>query len=78
MSVTFIDLWTRFQADQKQEARLNEFRNLTTEQLKAAWDAFDPDAEPEEDGYFWPVDAPHIEDVHRILNERGQGEYCAV
>lgn len=76
--MNFLDLWNRFQAEQRQAERLNQFRALSTEQLKAAWDAFDVDAEQCDPGFFWPADGPHIEDVHRLLNERGEGAYCAV
>jgi hypothetical protein len=51
---------------------------MTTDALKAAWDAFDADAERGGRGYYWPGTGPHVEDVHRVLNERGEGEYCAV
>lgn len=76
--MNFADHWNRFQAEQRQAARLNEFRKLSTEELKALWDGFDGDAEPGTPGYFWPENAPHIEDVHRLLNERSEGDYCAV
>jgi hypothetical protein len=51
---------------------------MTTTELKAAWDAFDGDAKEGEPGFFWPPDGPQIEDVHRVLNERGEGVHCAV
>lgn len=78
MRPIFLDLWTRFQAEQKEVARLEKFRALSTDELKALWDGFDADAEPGMPGSFWPENAPHIEDVHRLLNERGEGTYCAV
>lgn len=53
-------------------------RTMTTDALKAAWDAFDGDVAGDAPGAFWPSDAPHIEDVHLVLNERGEGVYCAV
>ena len=58
--------------------RLDAARAMTTDALKAAWDAFDADAERGGRGYYWPGTGPHVEDVHRVLNERGEGEYCAV
>lgn len=54
-----------------EEKRRERLRALSTEQLKAAWDAFDDTGEN-------PKDGPDIEDVHRMLNERGEGSYCAV
>jgi hypothetical protein len=58
--------------------RLVVTRKLSTENLKALWDAFD-DVPKGQLGHFWPGDgSPHVEDVHQILNERGEGAYCAV
>jgi len=73
--ISFADFWERFQAEQ---ALLARARKLSTEELKAIWDAYDGDAEKGQKGYFWPDDGPHIEEVHRVLNERGEGSYCAV
>lgn len=57
-----------------QDKHLEMARAMTTDQLKAAWNAFD---ETCADNHC-PRNAPHIEDVHRVLNERGEGAYCAV
>ncbi len=45
-------------------------RGLTTERLKELWDSYDgaETADPEICG----------EDVHYVLNERGEGDYCCV
>lgn len=76
--MNFLELWERFQAQQRAEGRLRVFRELSTDELKRIWDAFDADAEECDAGYFWPQNTPHIEEVHRLLNERGEGNYCAV
>lgn len=76
--MNFLQLWNEFCREEREKARVEKFRALTTEQLKAIWDAFDADAEEGQPGHFWPTDGPHIEDVHRILNERGEGKYCTV
>lgn len=63
----------------KWKLRLAHTRTLSTEALKSLWDHFDdvPKGQP---GYFWPDEEnePHVEDVHMVLNERGEGAYCAV
>ncbi len=76
--MSFLRLWNAFLVQQRQEKRLEEFRNLSTDELKALWDGFDGDAELNQPGYFWPDSGPHLEDVHLLLNERGEGSYCAV
>lgn len=76
--MNFLEILNQFLVQRAEAERADNFRKWSTESLKAAWDAFNPDAEPGEKGYFWPADGPHVEDVHRILNERGEGEYCAV
>lgn len=53
-------------------------RCMATDELKALWDAFDGDVPAGAPGEFWPKDGPHIEDVHLVLNERGEGAHCAV
>lgn len=45
--------------------------DFTVDELKLMWDAF-------AHSDHWPDGQPHIEDVHRMLNERGEGAYCAV
>lgn len=42
---------------------------LSVEQLKALWDQYDGINSP---GGFWG------EEIHRELNQRGAGDYCAV
>lgn len=76
--MNFVELCRRFQAEHHKDARLVEIRKLSTDDLKALWDAFDDDAKPGFQGYFWPPTEPQIEEVHMILNERGEGDYCAV
>jgi len=71
MKTNFLHLWVQFCREEKA-------RELSTEKLKELWDQFDADAEAGEPGYFWPDDSPHIEEVHLVLNERGEGKYCAV
>lgn len=78
IGLTFMETLARIQADQKRYARFDEFRKLSTEELKKLWDEFDGDAGPDEPGFFWPPNAPHIGDVHKLLNERGEGGYCAI
>lgn len=46
------------------EAMLDWFRSLTTSRLKAMWDDERYDA--------------HCDEIHRVMNERGEGEYVAV
>ena len=76
--MNFIELWNRFQAEERAKAKLAEYRKLSTDELKTLWNGFDGDAEEGQTGFFWPDDSPHIEDVHLLLNEREEGEYCAV
>lgn len=49
---------------------LDKCRTLATDQIKALWDSYDGavTADPEISG----------EAVHMVLNERGEGAYCAV
>lgn len=54
---------------QGQASALDRARKLTTDQLKAAWDRYD--------GIDQPGD-PSGEHIHLVLNERGEGAYCAV
>ena len=46
-------------------------RQVSTEELKEAWDKWDSDVVT----MFEPFD---IESVHAELNRRGEGQYCAV
>lgn len=46
-------------------------RSLTTERLKALWDAWDGSADTDEPGVSG-------EAVHWVMNERGEGAYVAV
>ncbi len=73
----FSEIWDAFQRSQRAEAKLAEIRKLSTLELKTLWDAFDGDAEPGCPGFFWPENGPHIEEIHLLLNERGEGDYCA-
>lgn len=45
-------------------------RKLSTEELKRLWDSYD--------GADTADDAISGEAVHIVLNERGEGRYCAV
>jgi hypothetical protein len=73
----FLEFWNSFLRHEAWQKKMEEWRKLPTERLKELWDAFDGDAEENQPGYFWPSDGPHIEDVHALLNERGEGSYCA-
>ena len=48
------------------EECLEWFRSLSTSTLKAMWDSPDDD---------WHV---HCDEIHRVMNERGQGDYVCV
>ncbi|GEM_PF-6339474 len=52
------------------EECLDWFRSLSTSTLKAMWDAMYPDHENQ-----WHI---HCDEVHRVMNERGEGDYVCV
>ncbi len=52
------------------QAELDRTRRYSTERLKELWDQYD--------GITTGVPDISGEAVHRILNERGDGDYCAV
>jgi hypothetical protein len=56
--------------EQLRAAKLSELREMTVQQLRALWDSFD-----EETSFCGEYDCA---DVHAVLNEKGDGAYCAV
>jgi hypothetical protein len=52
------------------QAELDRTRRCSTKRLKQLWDQYD--------GTTTGVPDISGEAVHRILNERGEGDYCAV
>lgn len=56
-------------ADQRNRDRQKPLHEMPIDQLKALWDRYDGCNAP--DGYDG-------EDIHAVLNMRGEGRYCAV
>jgi len=55
--------------EQMRAAKLGELRGMPVSELRRLWDAFGDDSFCE--GY-------DCADVHQVLNEKGDGDYCAV
>lgn len=54
----------------KRNPKYNQTRKLSTKQLKKLWDSYD--------GIKTKNPLYSGESVHTVLNERGEGDYCAV
>lgn len=52
------------------QAKLRDLRAMSVVELRKLWDSFD-----EETSFCGEYDCA---DVHMVLNEKGDGEYCAV
>lgn len=69
MSAVMAELSRRGYLQEHHARQLRELRAMPVDRLKQLWDAWDGSGTVE--GYDG-------EDIHRVLNEKGEGRYCAV